>query len=89
MAGEVAKPIAGRREDDVVDACGAKLGRDLATLFGGTSFKSLSKLLAPSVDADLPPRLWIDEPQVADVRQRLFARIANLDSRDVMPVSEL
>ena len=43
---------------------------------------------AAGIDPELPPRLGIDEPELAHVRQLLLARVADLDRDDVVPAGE-
>ena len=44
---------------------------------------------AARVDAELLARLGIDEPEVADVRQLLLARVADLDRDHLVPARQL
>ena len=58
--------------------------RDAASLFGGRGGEPLAQRGAARVDAHLPARLGVDEPQLSDVGQLLLARVADLDGEDVV-----
>ena len=66
-----------------------ELACDLGALGGGGGLEALAQLRARSVDAELPTGLGIDEAELAHVRQRLLARVADLDREHVMPAGEL
>ena len=51
--------------------------------------ESLAQPAAGGVDVQLAARLWIDEPDVSDVRQRLLPRIPDLDRYDGVPRGDL
>ena len=51
--------------------------------------EALAKRSAARVDSHLASGLRVDEPQVADVRQLLLARVADLDGEDVVAAHQL
>ena len=62
---------------------------DAGPLLRGRLGEAPAKRLAARVDADLPPGLRIDEPDLADVRELLLAWVANLDRDHVMAAQQL
>jgi hypothetical protein len=56
---------------------------------GGGGLEALAQLRARSVDAELPTGLGVDEAELAHVRQRLLAWVADLDGEHVMAACEL
>jgi len=51
--------------------------------------KTLAQTLASRVDAELSPRLGIDEPEHADVRELLLPGVSDLDRDDVVAAGKL
>ena len=86
---ERAQPVPRRVEDDVTGSDQREHPLDLAPFVGSGRRKPRAKARAASVDAQLPPRLGVDEPERPGVRQLLLARIADLDRDDVMAAGEL
>ena len=70
-------------------ADGRERARDGAPLLGRRGREPLAEPPAAGVDAQLLPRLGIDEPEDADVGQLLLAWVADLDRDDVVPAREL
>ena len=68
----------GRREPDL----------QVRPLGGRGDREPLAQPAVAGVDAQLPARLRIDEPQLADVGQLLLARVAHLDGQDGVPAGE-
>src|SRR5206468_3867743 len=58
-------------------------------LFGGGGGEALAEGSAARVDPDLPARLRVDEPQLADVGKLLLARVADLDRQYLVPAHQL
>ena len=79
MAHHYVDPVAGDREHHVPDVCTLELGRKRLPLLGRARGEALAQARAVRVGADLPPGLGVDEPQVADGRKLLLARVADLD----------
>ncbi len=52
------------------------------TLGGSRDREALAQRPVARVDAELPPALGIDEPELAHVGELLLARVANLDGQD-------
>ena len=73
----------------MADAERRELVRDLGALRRGRRLEPLAQPRARGVDAELPPGLGIDEAELAHVRQRLLARVADLDGEHVMAAGEL
>ena len=64
------------------------VSRELAPLGGGRLGEPLAHARVARVDLQLLPRLRVDEPDRADVRQLLLARVADLDGDDVVAGGE-
>src|SRR6188474_2531662 len=75
VARELAQPVPGGAQHDVLRAGAAQVARQLVALLGGTRREALSDLAAVRVDAQLAPRLRVYQPQVADRRQLLLAGV--------------
>ena len=73
----------------MADAERRQLLRDLLPLRGRRRREALAQLRVRGVDAELAAGLGIDEPELADVRQRLLARVADLDREHVVAAREL
>jgi hypothetical protein len=73
----------------VVDVGGAKRRGDLGSLLGGAGREALAQAPPRGVDANLPTGLGVDEPEVADRRQRLLARVPDLDGDDLVTTGQL
>ena len=71
------------------DAERGQLASDLGALGGRGGGEALAQPGAGRVDAQLASGLGIDEPELAHVRQRLLARIADLDREHVVAAGEL
>src|SRR5690349_7929870 len=76
---EGAQPAAGGGQDDVTDLEAAELARDMGPIAGGGLGEPGAKRRGARIDADLAAGLGVDEGEVADVRQLVLARIADLD----------
>ena len=62
-----------------------ELPSEARPLLGGGVGEALAQLPLGRVDVELAPGLRVDEPDVADVRQLLLARVADLDRDDRVP----
>src|SRR5204862_3013217 len=49
----------------------------------------LTQLSPRRIDPKLAAGLWVDEPELSDVRQLLLAPVADLDGRDVVAAGQL
>ena len=67
------------------DAERGELTRHVVTFGRGGGREALPEPAAARVDPQLAARLGIDQPEVADVRELLLARVANLDGDDAVP----
>ena len=63
----------------MADADRGERGDERAPFLRGRRGEALAQTAVARVDAQLPPRLGIDEAQLADVGELLLARIADLD----------
>ncbi len=73
----------------VADARRGQQLRDVGPLVGRRRREPLSEPAAPRVDAQQLSGLGVDEPERADVRELLLARVAHLESDDVVPARQL
>ena len=87
-AGQLAQPVATRLEHDVPGAGGDELRGDVAALLFGRGGESRPQPLARRVDLQLPPRLRIDEEQLAEVGQLLLSRVPDLHGHDLVATAE-
>src|SRR5581483_9932741 len=87
-AGERTQPVALGRERDVADPGGLERRDERAPLGRRRGLEALAQVAVAGVDAQLPPRLRIDDAQLADVGELLLARIANLDREHGVPGGE-
>ena len=69
-------------------ACGGERRDERAALVGGDGGEALAQAPVAGVDPQLPSRLRIHEPQLADVGELLFARIADLDGEHCVASGE-
>ena len=67
------------------DAERRELAGQMRPLLRSGGGEPLPQLPLGGVDVELPARLRVDEPEVADVRQLLLARIPDLDGGDRVP----
>src|SRR5437868_422518 len=86
---ERAEPVAGRREHDMSRTRRCKRARDACPFLGRGRGKAGTQVSTPSVRADLPAGLGVDEPQHAGVGQLLLTRVADLDRDDLVPAREI
>src|SRR4051794_1625204 len=78
------QPVARCGHHDVRDAGRTEEADDLLPLRGGSAGESVADAGATCVDLELLARLWVDEPDGADVRQFLLARVSDLDRHDLV-----
>ena len=71
------------------DAERAQLADQFLTLSGSLPAEALAQLPAVRVDAELPARLGVDQPEVSDIRQLLLSLFANLDRYYVVTRGEV
>jgi hypothetical protein len=67
---------------------GRELARDVRPVGVGGGRERLAGLPTPGVHLDPPPRFRVDEPEVADVGQRVLAPVADLERRDLVARGE-
>ena len=72
----------------MLHADGREETRDARALLRSSRREARPQPRAAGVDPQLPARLRVDEPERADVRELLLARIPNLDREDVVPARE-
>src|SRR5262249_47266379 len=88
-AGERPQPVSGGGEHAVGDAERRQGSREPAPLGRRRGGEALAQLAVRGVDAHLPARLRIDEAKLADARQLVLARIADLDGDDLVAAGEV
>ena len=86
---QLAQPVAGGRQHHVAHTDRRQSLRDAFPVRGCGGREAAAEVCAARVDAQLPSRLGINEPELAGVGELLLPRVANLDGDDIVAAGEL